>query len=146
MFPEADIPVLQMSMPTLDPQRLFEIGRKLAPLRDEGMLIVGSGLHHPQPGAGSTRAPRPTPPAPGAVGGVRRLGPQVMQAGDVDAVLDFLHHAPGRPRGAPAHRALRAAVRLPRRGLRARLTTRPEATSVIDGFWYGLSKRSWQIG
>ena len=27
MFPEADIPVLQVSMPTLDPRRLFEIGR-----------------------------------------------------------------------------------------------------------------------
>src|SRR6478735_3738630 len=44
MYPEADIPVLQMSMPTLDPQRLFEIGRSLAPLRDQGTLIVGSGF------------------------------------------------------------------------------------------------------
>lgn len=44
MFPEADIPVLQISMPTLDPVRLFEIGRKPAPLRDEGVLIVGSGF------------------------------------------------------------------------------------------------------
>ena len=60
MFPEADVPVLQMSMPTLDPQRLFEIGRTLAPLRDQGTLIVGLRLHHPQPGAGSTRAPRRT--------------------------------------------------------------------------------------
>lgn len=30
MFPEADIPVLQISMPTLDPVKLMEIGRKLA--------------------------------------------------------------------------------------------------------------------
>lgn len=44
MFPEADIPVLQISMPTLDPVKLMDIGRKLAPLRDEGVLIVGSGF------------------------------------------------------------------------------------------------------
>src|SRR5919107_1481520 len=36
MYPEADVPVLQMSMPTLDPRALFDLGRKLAPLRDQG--------------------------------------------------------------------------------------------------------------
>jgi len=44
MFPEADVPVLQMSMPTLDPRKLFEIGRRIGPLRDQGTLIVGSGF------------------------------------------------------------------------------------------------------
>ena len=36
MFPEADVPVLQMSMPTLDPRALFGWASKLAPLRDAG--------------------------------------------------------------------------------------------------------------
>ena len=34
MYPDADVPVLQMSLPTLEPDRLLEIGRRLAPLRD----------------------------------------------------------------------------------------------------------------
>ena len=44
MYPKAEIPVLQMSMPDLAPEHLFEIGRRLAPLRDEGILIMGSGF------------------------------------------------------------------------------------------------------
>ncbi|MFZ0012571.1 MAG: class III extradiol ring-cleavage dioxygenase [Acidimicrobiia bacterium] len=44
MYPFADVPVVQMSMPTHDPQRLFEIGRRLRPLRDQGILIIGSGF------------------------------------------------------------------------------------------------------
>jgi len=44
MYPEADVPVLQVSMPALDPKRLFEFGRALAPLRDEGTLVFGSGF------------------------------------------------------------------------------------------------------
>ncbi len=44
MFPGADVPVLQISMPTLDPVELFELGRKFAPLRNEGVLVIGSGF------------------------------------------------------------------------------------------------------
>ena len=42
MFPEADIPVLQISMPTLDPVRLMEIGRRLASLsiEQQHLLVV----------------------------------------------------------------------------------------------------------
>src|ERR687897_468234 len=44
MYPAGDIPVLQMSLPTQDPQRLLELGKRLQPLRDEGVLIIGSGF------------------------------------------------------------------------------------------------------
>ena len=44
MYPDADIPVLQISMPTLAPERLLELGRRLQPLREQGVLIIGSGF------------------------------------------------------------------------------------------------------
>jgi 4,5-DOPA dioxygenase extradiol len=44
MYPRADLPVLQLSLPSLEPRELFEFGRVLGPLRREGVLIVGSGF------------------------------------------------------------------------------------------------------
>ncbi|MGC8529307.1 MAG: DODA-type extradiol aromatic ring-opening family dioxygenase [Leptospirillia bacterium] len=43
LLPQADIPVLGLSLPETDPAHLYALGQTLAPLMDEGILVVGSG-------------------------------------------------------------------------------------------------------
>lgn len=142
MFPDADVPVLQLSLPTLEPRRLFALGERLAPLRDEGVLVVGSGftthnLRWFDPGS-----PADAPP-PNASREFDHWAAETLAAEDVDAVLDFLDRAPAareaHPRTehwAPLFVSLGAAA----------AGGGPASRSVIDGFWYGQSKRSWQFG
>ena len=143
MFPDADVPVLQMSMPTLDPVELFELGRKIAPLRDEGTLIIGSGftthnLRWFRPSGDAAAAP----PAPSSE--FDHWAAETMASGDLDALFDFMTKAPAaheaHPRTehwAPLYVALGAAN--PDGAASA------SAQTTVDGFWYGLSKRSWQL-
>lgn len=139
MYPAADIPVLQVSMPTLDPAKLFEMGRRLAPLRDKGVLIIGSGFTTHNLKLMNWRDTEGK-----AAGWSREFdawAKQAVESGDIDQVLDFQNRAPAakiaHPRTehwTPLYVALGAAAD---DGLRAH--------SAIDGFWLGLAKRSFQF-
>jgi 4,5-DOPA dioxygenase extradiol len=139
MYPEADIPVLQMSLPTLDPARLLELGRRLAPLRDEGVLVIGSGFT--THGLPFLRDYRPDADAPGWSREFDAWTEETLRRGAVDELADFRHRAPGMPYAHPtAEHFAPMFVTLGSSG-------NPEQAPVqlIDGFWMGLAKRSFQV-
>ncbi|MEV3870782.1 class III extradiol ring-cleavage dioxygenase [Streptomyces sp. NPDC049906] len=139
MYPDADVPVLQVSMPTLDPRRLMDLGRKLAPLRDEGVLIVGSGFF-----THNLAALRHAGGVPGWSVEFDDWGHRALDAGDVDGLLDFTAKSPA---GALAHpRTEHFAPLFVTMGAADAAGDLDVQHSVIDGFWMGLAKRSVQFG
>ncbi len=139
MYPEADVPVLQISMPTLDPVRLFDLGRRIAPLRDEGVLIVGSGfLTHGLPYVDFTD-PAGAPPAWSAE--FDAWAAEALTRGDVDELVDYRHRAPSLRFAHPTVEHLAPMF------VTLGASDDPEAvpSTEVEGYWFGLSKRSFQV-
>ncbi|MBI3607601.1 MAG: dioxygenase [Nitrospirae bacterium] len=140
MYPDADVPVLQVSLPTMDAPTLFALGRALTPLRREGVLVVGSGfLTH------NLRAIdlRSNPETPSWAAEFDAWAADVLARQEVDALLDYRNRAPGVRQALPTHEhfvpvvvAMGAAVEEP--GI---------VEFPITGFFAGsLTRRSVQFG
>jgi 4,5-DOPA dioxygenase extradiol len=139
MYPDADIPVLQMSLPTQDPVRLLRLGERLKPLRDEGVLIIGSGfLTHGLPFLTEFRIEAD---APGWSTDFDAWAAEAMARGDVDALASYRSEAPGMPYAHPTVEHYTPLFIT----LGAATDAATPGIQVIDGFWMGLSKRSLQV-
>jgi 4,5-DOPA dioxygenase extradiol len=136
MYPEADIPVLQMSLPTHDPYKLLALGNRLRDLRDEGVLIIGSGfLTHGLPFLTEFRIDAA---APGWSTDFDAWAADALARGDVAELASYRTKAPGMPY---AHPTVEHYIPL---FVTLGAASDPETPGqqVIDGYWMGLSKRS----
>jgi len=137
MYPEADVPVLQMSLPTQDPARLVDVGRRLAPLRDEGVLVVGSGfMTHGLPYVSFSD---PDGPPPQWSAEFDAWADAAVRAKDLDVLADFRGRAPAVRYAHPTveHFTPLFVAAGAADGLAGRVV------GSVDGYWYGLSKRSY---
>jgi 4,5-DOPA dioxygenase extradiol len=134
MYPAADVPVVQLSMPSLDPQALLALGQRLRALRDEGILVIGSGfMTH------SFAVMRD----PDLVTHNRAFDTWVADAltrGDVDTLTDYRAKAPSAKIAHPT--ADHYVPLLLTLGAATDLST---ASSAIDRIWFGNSIRSIQV-
>jgi len=139
MYPTADVPVLQVSLPGLDPKELASFGAALAPLREEGVLVVGSGfLTHNMRSLGERATPS-------WAGEFDAWSKDVLARRDLDALVDFEKRAPAarlaHPRTEHFAPVIAAAAAAAERG--------GDVTFPITGFWPmapSFTRRSVQIG
>lgn len=136
MYPEAEIPVLQISLPSQDPKELFEVGRALAPLRDEGVLLIGSGFLTHNLRALQLRA------TPAWATEFDRWSAETLAARDVDSLLDYKKRAPGVHESLPTHEHFVPVI------VAAGAAGDASVTFPITGFWWNgaMTRRSAQFG
>jgi 4,5-DOPA dioxygenase extradiol len=139
MYPLADVPVLQLSIPTAGPGGLLALGARLRPLPESGVLVIGSGfLTHGLPFL--TPAMITGDAVPGWSAEFDQWAGEALARGDVEALADY-RRAPGMPYAHPtADHFLPLFVTLG-----AAADPSAPATTVIDGYWMGLAKRSFQV-
>lgn len=97
-FPDADIPIVQVSIdPHRDAAWHYAIGKALAQLREEGVLLIGSGhITHNLRAYFTTvrRGAEPDPVLSGKVHDFTEWFADKIAAGDTDALLDWKDKAP----------------------------------------------------
>lgn len=139
MYPDANIPVVQMSMPTSDPIGLMELGKRLQPLRDMGVLIIGSGfMTHGLPYLQDWSV---NATAPSWSSEFDAWAKEALDKGDVDALTNFKSKAPGMPYAHPTvEHFIPLFITL---GAATKTDAAPD--TLIDGYFMGLSKRSFLV-
>ncbi|WP_030144511.1 dioxygenase [Glycomyces sp. NRRL B-16210] len=138
MYPDADLPVLQLSIPSHDPDRLMAIGRRLRPLREEGYLVIGSGfMTHGLPYLDFQRPEQ----VPGWSADFDLWAAEALGRGDIEELARYRSQAPGMPY---AHPTVDHYIPL-FVTYGAASDQEQVAKTVIDGYWLGLSKRSFQL-
>ncbi|MBX3155406.1 MAG: dioxygenase [Deltaproteobacteria bacterium] len=136
MYPQADIPVLQISLPSERPDELYAVGRALAPLRREGVLLIGSGFLTHNLRALSLRQ------TPAWASDFDSWAAGVLQRRDHDALLDYRAKAPGVRESLPTHEHFVPVL------VAAGAAADAPVTFPITGFWWdgAMTRRSVQFG
>ncbi|HEX7810177.1 MAG TPA: class III extradiol ring-cleavage dioxygenase [Thermoanaerobaculia bacterium] len=139
MYPGADIPVLQMSLPSENPRELFDLGRTLRPLRDEGVLIVGSGFITHNLRAIDWHG-QSAPPAWAEE--FDEWTADAVRTHDVDSLLDYQRKGPGVQMALPTREHF-----VPLLVAMGASHDEDEVQFPISGFWLGsMTRRSVQFG
>ncbi|KQS66780.1 dioxygenase [Modestobacter sp. Leaf380] len=140
MYPLGDVPVLQMSLPTHDPHRLLDLGRRVRELREEGTLVIGSGfMTHGLPFL--TRESVTSGTVPSWSADFDAWAADALARGDVEGLADYAAQAPGLPYAHPTVEHFTPLFVT----LGAAADPEQPVTTTVEGWMMGLSKRSFQI-